>query len=189
MTRRDFITTAITGATSFPLFGLAAPHGDPLGQLPAFVQRKDLPDDVVIDSLTLLERDGNWFVRAQSKDGAEGWAVGHPSKTQLCAPVFRHVVAKYLRGKDARDLDQLVDGVYLSGSNYKMQGQLFWVAVAAAEFALLDLLGHVAKQSAAEFVGRCEEKADPTLHREQPSASRPKGIVEAHRCFGRDNQR
>ena len=58
-----------------------------------------------------------------------------------------------MRGKDARDLDQLVDGVFVSGSNYKMQGQLFWVPLAAAEFAILDLLGKVAKCSAADLLG------------------------------------
>lgn len=133
--------------------GVAATPDDPIGRFDPFIDRKHLPNPVIVESLDLLERDGHWFVRARSRDGAEGWAVGHPSKTRLAAPVFRHVVARHLVGKDARDLDRLVDTVYLSGSNYKMQGQLFWVAVAAAEFALLDLLGSVAKRSAADLLG------------------------------------
>jgi len=72
---------------------------------------------------------------------------------ELSRRVFTKVISPYMRGKDARDLDQLVDGVFLSGSNYKMQGQLFWVPLAAAEFAILDLLGKVAKCSAAELLG------------------------------------
>jgi len=113
---------------------------------------------VVIESVDLFERDRNWFVRIRSKDGAEGWAVGHPSKMALSYPVFQQVIAPFLIGKDARDLAQLVDEVYLSGSNYKMQGQLFWVAVAAAEFAILDLLGRVANRSAAELLGGVRRK-------------------------------
>jgi L-alanine-DL-glutamate epimerase-like enolase superfamily enzyme len=53
-------------------------------------------------------------------------------------------VAPYFVGKDARDLDDLMDGVYLHDSNYKLQGLPFWVCVAAVEFAVLDLLGQVA---------------------------------------------
>ena len=54
-----------------------------------------------------------------------------------------------MQNKDARYIDRLVDGVYLHNSNYKMQGQLFWVALAAAEFAIIDLLGKTAMCSAA----------------------------------------
>ncbi len=126
---------------------------DPIGTFEPFIQRDHVPDPVIIDSLDLHERDGNWFIRARSKDGAEGWSVGHPSKMELSQRTFTRVISPYMRGKDARDLDQLVDGVFVSGSNYKMQGQLFWVPLAAAEFAILDLLGKVAKCSAADLLG------------------------------------
>ena len=58
-----------------------------------------------------------------------------------------------IQGAFRAGLDRLVDDVYLRGSNYKMQGQLFWVPLAAAEFAILDLLGKVAKRSAADLLG------------------------------------
>ena len=155
MNRRNFLSAITAGAGGRAASVCAADLGqsDPIGDFSEFIDRTALPDPVIIDSLSLFERGGNWFVRSRSKDGAEGWAVGHPSKMQLCAAVFSKVVAPYFRGKDARDLDRLVDGVYLSGSNYKMQGQLFWVAVASAEFAILDLLGKVADRSAAALLG------------------------------------
>ncbi len=129
-----------------------APGADSIGWN-SILRRELIPDAVIIESLDLFERGGNWFIRARSKDGAEGWSVGHPSKMALSHPVFTRVIARFMRGKDARDLDRLVGDVYSSGSNYKMQGQLFWVAVAVAEFALLDLLGRVAERSAAELLG------------------------------------
>mgnify|MGYP001812293287 CR=1 FL=1 len=122
------------------------------------LQRDLLPGPVIIESIDLFERGGDWFVRARSTDGAEGWAVGHPGKTQLCHPVIIRVVAPFMIGKDARDLDHLVDDVFLASSNYKMQGQLFWVAVAAVEFAMLDLLGRVANTSAADLLGGTRRK-------------------------------
>lgn len=128
-------------------------RGFDLEKPPVLVQRNFLPEPVILGSLDIFERAGNWFVRARSQDGAEGWAVGHPSKSKLSLPVFQHVVAPFFAGKDIRNLDRLVDDVYLSGSNYKMQGQLFWVAVAAAEFALLDLLGKVARRPVADLLG------------------------------------
>jgi L-alanine-DL-glutamate epimerase-like enolase superfamily enzyme len=47
-------------------------------------------------------------------------------------------------GKDARDLESLLDGICVANSNYKWQGLPFWVPLASLEFALLDLLGRVA---------------------------------------------
>lgn len=154
--RRNFLFSTSMPAAAV-LVG-ATPQGhskpaDPIGTFEPFIQRDHLPDPVIIDSLDLHGRDGNWFIRARSKDGAEGWSAGHPGKMELSQHIFTRVIAPYMSGKDARDLDQLVDGVFLSGSNYKMQGQLFWVPLAAAEFAILDLLGKVAKCSAADLLG------------------------------------
>ena len=113
---------------------------------------------MIIKSLDLYEKNGNWFIRARSKDGAEGWSVGHPKKMELSQLVFTKVISPYMKNKDARYIDRLVDGVYLHNSNYKMQGQLFWVALAAAEFAIIDLLGKTAMCSAAELLGGQKRK-------------------------------
>ncbi len=156
MDRRNFLFSACIPATAALAGGIHAGHGkpvDPIGIFQPFIQKDSLPDPVIIESLDLHERGGNWFIRARSRDGAEGWSVGHPGKMELSQRVFTRVIAPFMRGKDARDLDQLVDGVFLSGSNYKMQGQLFWVPLAAAEFAILDLLGKAAKCSAADLLG------------------------------------
>ena len=156
MNRRNFLLSTSIPAAAVLSGGIRrarASSPDPVGPFKPLIQQKRLPDQVIIDSLDLHERDGNWFIRARSKDGAEGWSVGHPSKMELSHRVFTRVIAPFIRGKDARDLDLLVDAVYMSGSNYKMQGQLFWVPLAAAEFAILDLLGKVAKCSAADLLG------------------------------------
>jgi len=160
MNRRSFlfsssITPTVLTGTILRGYSKSA---DPIGIFKPLVQRDQLANPVIIQSLELYERDKNWFIRARSKDGAEGWAVGHPKKTELSQNVFTKVIAPYMREKDARDLDQLVDGVFLNGNNYKMQGQLFWVPLAAAEFAILDLLGKTAKRSAADLLGGQRKK-------------------------------
>ena len=154
--RRNFLFSTSMPAAAVLVGAIPQGHSkpaDPIGTFDPFIQQDHLPGPVIIDSLDLHERDGNWFIRARSKDGAEGWSVGHPGKMELSQRIFTRVIAPYMRGKDARALDQLVDGVFLSGSNYKMQGQLFWVPLAAAEFAILDLLGKVANCSAADLLG------------------------------------
>jgi len=43
--------------------------------------------------------------------------------------------------------------VYLANSNYKWQGLPFWVPVASVEFAILDLLGQVARKPLGDLLG------------------------------------
>lgn len=129
------------------------PEGDPAGNYGPFLRRDLFPDPVILESLDLLQVGQNWFVRARSTDGAEGWAISHNKVIALTFPIFTTTVAPFMVGKDARDIDTLVDGVFLHGSNYKLQGQSFWVPVASAEFAILDLLGRIAGVSAAELLG------------------------------------
>jgi len=68
-------------------------------------------------------------------------------------PILTKRVAPFFIGKDARDLESLVDGVYLASSNYKWQGLPFWVPVASVEIALLDLLGKIARKPLGELFG------------------------------------
>ncbi len=147
-----FAGLAVTGQ-AYPK-AKRAPLGDPAGNYGPFLQRDLLPEPVVIESLDLIRVGKNWFVRARSTNGAEGWAISHNTSIALNFPIFTQIVAPFMAGKDARDIDFLVDGVYLHRSNYKLQGQSFWVPVASAEFAILDLLGRVAGVSAAELLGR-----------------------------------
>lgn len=156
--RRTFISgSSALAALAIGQQGAAQPKhypaGDPAGNYGPFLRRDLFPEPVVIESLDLLEIEGNWFVRARSKDGAEGWAISHNRTMPLCFPIFTNKIAPFMVGNDARDIDTLVDGVYLQGSNYKLQGQAFWVPVASAEFAILDMLGRIAGVSAAELLG------------------------------------
>ncbi|MGY8696176.1 MAG: mandelate racemase/muconate lactonizing enzyme family protein, partial [Verrucomicrobiia bacterium] len=148
-----------------------------------FLSRKVFTSPVIIESLDLFERDGTWFVRARSTDGAEGWAVSHDSKMPLYFPIFLKVIAPHMVGKDARDIDRLVDTVFLTGANYKMQGQPFWVPIASAEFAILDLLGRIANQPVGELLGGIRRKQIPLYiannHRTHGPEESLKRIVES----------
>jgi len=56
-------------------------------------------------------------------------------------------------GKDARNLEKLIDEVYVFQSNYKMQSLALWVPLATIEFAILDMLGQMSVKSLGQLIG------------------------------------
>lgn len=92
-------------------------------------------------------------MRVRSRDGATGIAAGHPDVLETTWPILTRRVAPFFVDKDARDLDTLLDQVYVADSNYKWQGLPFWVPVASLELAILDLLGHVSGKPIGELLG------------------------------------
>jgi L-alanine-DL-glutamate epimerase-like enolase superfamily enzyme len=108
---------------------------------------------VPIASIELLKGPGDFLVRVRSREGAEGLASGHPDVLETTWPILTKRVAPFFIGKDARDLESLIEGVYLANSNYKWQGLPFWVPVASVEIAILDLLGKIARKPLGELFG------------------------------------
>src|SRR5262245_41989507 len=106
-----------------------------------------------IASVELLRNGKHYLVRVRSTDGAEGLAGAHDSVMATTYPIFLKRVAPYFIGKDARNLEELIHGVYLKDSNYKWQGLPFWVSVAAVEIATLDMLGKIANRPIGELFG------------------------------------
>ncbi|MBN2394609.1 MAG: mandelate racemase/muconate lactonizing enzyme family protein, partial [Anaerolineae bacterium] len=68
-------------------------------------------------------------------------------------PILQQLVAPYFTGKDARDLEALVDGIYTYKSAYKLAGIALWSPVAYVELALWDMLGKLAEKPVCELLG------------------------------------
>ena len=119
---------------------------------------------VTVASIELLQNGRNYLVRARSTDGAEAITVPNPATFAKAYPVFLgNVVPTYLK-KDARQIESLHWDVYRAGSNYKMQGQIFWVCVMAVEQALLELMGQVAQRPIADFFGGARRRDIPVYY-------------------------
>jgi len=117
------------------------------------LRRELFPRPVTLGSVELL-RSGRYFlVRARSTDGATGLAEANGDVLRSAHPILVQRVAPFFAGKDARDLDSLVEGVYVHQSNYKWQGLPFWSCVASVELAVLDLLGQVSGRSLGDLFG------------------------------------
>lgn len=111
-----------------------------------------LGESVVIESIRLLEKDGEYYVHARSIDGVEGVAFTN-GKAPYYAPILTQLIIPYFIGKDARDLEDHLWEVYRHKSNYKMLGQPLWCPVAWVEMAILDLLGRASGKSIADLLG------------------------------------
>ncbi len=112
----------------------------------------DLKDPVIIESVDLLRKGNQFYVRVRSKYGVEGISLDN-GRAKYLAPIFLQRVAPFFIGKDARQLEDHLWDLYRWGSNYKLQGLAFWSPVAWVEFAILDLLGRVAGKSIGELLG------------------------------------
>jgi L-alanine-DL-glutamate epimerase-like enolase superfamily enzyme len=127
----------------------AAAAGRQPYEKPLFELHKVSSSPIKIDSIELLANGDHYFVRSRSSDGAVG--IAETKQVEDFVPILlRRVIPTFL-GRDARDLESLVDEVYIA--NYKMAGQAFWCPVAYVEQSLFDLLGKVAQKPAGELMG------------------------------------
>jgi L-alanine-DL-glutamate epimerase-like enolase superfamily enzyme len=68
-------------------------------------------------------------------------------------PVFVNRLQPFFIGKDVRDLESLIEEVYVYQSNYKFQSLALWVPVATIEFAILDMLGRIVNKPIGQLIG------------------------------------
>jgi L-alanine-DL-glutamate epimerase-like enolase superfamily enzyme len=159
LNRRSFVRTAVglscCAAASERASGKAAkPTLEQLDQAASSpVLRLDsITSPVRIASIELLRDQRNHFIRTRSADGAEGIALTN-GRVKYLYPMLQQLVVPYFIGKDARQIESLLDGVYVHNSNYKLSGVAFWCCVAWVEFSILDLLGKIAHKPVGELFG------------------------------------
>ena len=149
MKRRNFLAASASGM--FSLGSAPPPPGDvvPEYEKPLFDLHKVSGSPVKIASIELLQNGAEFFVRSTASDGTTG--ITRTKQVEDYVPILLNRVIPYFIGKDARDLETLIDGVYIQ--NYKMAGQAFWAPVAYVEQSIWDLLGRVARKSVGALMG------------------------------------
>jgi L-alanine-DL-glutamate epimerase-like enolase superfamily enzyme len=83
------------------------------------LKRELFPSPVIIESLELLLSGSSFLCRVRSRDGAEGLSVGHSGLGELY-PIFLQRLKPFFIGKDARDLDLLLNKVFIYSFNFRM---------------------------------------------------------------------
>jgi L-alanine-DL-glutamate epimerase-like enolase superfamily enzyme len=166
--RRQFISTAVSGglAATVPLSSCSQSDSfnsstalkekyDKLDQIlkqPVF--RKELfSSPVIIETIELLRYQNNFLCRVRSKDGAVGISVGHSSQLRTLYPVFTNLVQPFFINKDARDLDEILEKVFIYRLNFRLSGLALGVPLATIELAILDMMGHIAGKPIGQLIG------------------------------------
>lgn len=159
--RRQFIETTFAGSMVAVLPGLSFQSdniNEKYKKLDAILSKPVLKKElfstpVIIESLELLRFNNNFLCRVRSKDGAFGISVANNDQMKSLYQVFVNRLQPFFIGKDARNLEILLDEVYVYQSNYKMQNLALWVPLATIEFAILDMLGRIAGKSIGQLIG------------------------------------
>jgi L-alanine-DL-glutamate epimerase-like enolase superfamily enzyme len=197
--RRRFLATALAGGaaaatSSRPTWGSQAPTPGSAGALnPRYatldevlkqpVLKKELfKTPVIIQTLELLRYQGNFLCRVRSKDGAEGISVGHGSLNSFY-PIFVNLLQPFFLDKDARDLDLLLEKVYIYNFNFRLNGMALGIPLATIEFAILDMLGRIANKSMGQLIGEIHH---PEVAVYQATEYREKSVEESLDLIKRD---
>jgi L-alanine-DL-glutamate epimerase-like enolase superfamily enzyme len=68
-------------------------------------------------------------------------------------PIFLTNLQPFFIGKDARELDLILEKVYVFGFNFRYNGITLGLPLATIEFAILDMLGRIAGKPAGQLIG------------------------------------
>lgn len=195
--RRKFISNAVVGglvaaapfklkaASSKPVSEVVAEKYkklDEILQQPVF-KKKLFSSPVIIEKLELLRNGNSFLCRVRSKDGAEGISVGHGGQLRSLYPIFTNNLQPFFIGKDARDLDLLLDKVYIYNLNFRLSGLALGAPLSAIEFAILDMMGKIAGKSMGELIGEIHH---PIVEVYQATEYREKPVEESMELIKRD---
>ena len=196
--RRNFISTAVAGSLAAAVPGSAYSQKpssavsekvmenyeklDKILQHPVF--KKELFSSPVIIEYVELLRNGNSFLcRVRSKNGEEGISVGHGGQLRSLYPIFNNLVKPFFIGKDARDLDLLLEKVYVYNLNFRLSGMALGVPLSSVEFAILDMMGKIAGKPMGELFGEIHH---PEVAVYQATEYREKPVEESMELIKRD---
>lgn len=116
------------------------------------LKRELFASPVILQNVELLKWENSYLCRVRSADGAEGISVAHSDMRRLY-PIFLHNLQPFFLGKDARDLDLILERIYVYGLNFRYNGISLGLPLATLEFAILDLLGRMAGRSLGQLIG------------------------------------
>jgi L-alanine-DL-glutamate epimerase-like enolase superfamily enzyme len=164
--RRKFIETTLAGSLAVTLPGFSSDSEnikEKYARLDEIIRKPVLKKEfftspVIIETLDLLRFEDSFLCRVRSKDGATGISVANNDQMKSLYPILINRLRPFFMGKDARDIESLLEGVYVYQSNYKMQNLALWVPLATIEFAILDMLGNISEKSIGQLIGEIHNR-------------------------------
>jgi L-alanine-DL-glutamate epimerase-like enolase superfamily enzyme len=157
MDRRSFLMAAALGGTLMRAADMTPEIAEYMK--PCFQLGKFFDQPLIITAIDLLQVRNQYFLRTRTANGGEG--LVQVKNIEDYVPILANRVRPFFMGKDARDMEHLVDEVYAVHSNYKLAGQAFWCPVSYVEQSLWDLMGKLLKKPAGELMGGVLRKEIP----------------------------
>ena len=162
--RRRFVSTALAGGlASLPLCASSdSPVSERYRKLDDILKQPVLKKQyfsapVIIETVELLRLGDSYLCRVRSRDGAEGISVAHSGMSTLF-PIFLKNLQPFFIGKDARELDLILEKVYVYGFNFRYNGIALGLPLATIEFAILEMLGHMAQKPVGQLIGEVHNR-------------------------------
>ncbi|CAN5286462.1 hypothetical protein BH23BAC1_BH23BAC1_41370 [soil metagenome] len=197
--RRKFIKNALTGGMVAATMPLTSCESRSAGSVPEsrnddYVKLDDILKQpvfkkeyftapVIIETLELLRYNNSFLCRVRSTDGAEGISVGHGDQLRSLYPIFNNLLQPFFINKDARDLDLLIEKVYIYKLNFRLSGMALGVPLATIEFAILDMMGRIANKPMGQLIGEINH---PQVGVYQATEYREKSVEESVELIKRD---
>jgi L-alanine-DL-glutamate epimerase-like enolase superfamily enzyme len=195
--RRRFLGTSLIGGVAaglpLPALGADGRRSGARTQNPRYarldeiltqpvLKRELFASPVIIETLELLRYRDSFLCRVRSRGGAEGISVGHAGLNALY-PIFPLKLQPFFIGKDARDLDLLLEKVFVYGFNFRYNGISIGTPLATIEFAIMDMLGRIANKPLGELIGDIHHREVAVY---QATEYREKSVEESIDLIKRD---
>jgi L-alanine-DL-glutamate epimerase-like enolase superfamily enzyme len=188
--RRNFISAALAGGIAAGLprtcrgsEAIRANYAklDEILKQPV-LKRELFKTPVIIKSLELLRYRNSFLCRVRSANGEEGISVAHGTMRTLY-PIFTNTLQPFFIDKDARDLDLLLEKVFIYNLNFRLSGMALGIPLATIEFAILDMLGRIANKPIGRLLGEIHH---PRVAVYQATEYREKPVKESLELIKRD---
>lgn len=160
MQRRNFLSLAgaVYAASAAEEYSKSTkPGAVPDWEAPLFDLPRHSSSPVVAAKLELLKAGTKYFLRATSKDGVQGLALVKQVEEYLS--MLTKLAMPFFAGKDARQLETLIDEYYIK--NYKYAGQALWAPAAYVEQAMFDMFGRTVNKPVGALLGGVRRKEIP----------------------------
>jgi len=157
--RRHFFSTALAAGVALPASAAGASEAvnaryrklDEILQQPV-LKKQLFTTPIIIETLELVRLNNSFLCRVRSSDGAEGLSVAHSGMSTLF-PIFLKNLQPFFIGKDARELDLILEKVFIYNFNFRYNGISLGLPLATIEFAILDMLGRIARKPVGQLIG------------------------------------
>lgn len=108
---------------------------------------------IIIQKIEILESVGNRFIVVTSKDGIQGITVLN-FRMEYLLPILQGMIQPFFIGKDARDIEKILDTIAHDRAVYKYSGIPLFNCIGQVEIAVMDLLGKAGGIPASDFFGK-----------------------------------